>query len=628
MTVKKETLSFQTEVKQLLQLMIHSLYSNKEIAIRELISNASDASDKLRFEALENSKLYEGDAELKINVDFDKTKRTITISDNGIGMDREDIVNNIGTIAKSGTKEFLSKLSGDQAKDANLIGQFGVGFYSSFILADEVILESRKAGTKDGFRWASSGDGEFTLEVFEKKLRGTAVTLILKKDADEFLDEWRLKGIIKKYSDHITMPILMKKTEQKDGKTIQLDERESINDSSAIWTKNKKDIKSEEYNEFYKSLTYDSEPPLAHFHSKVEGSQEYTSLLYIPSKAPFDLYDRDRHQGVKLYVNRIFIMEATEKLMPSYLRFVKGVIDSSDLPLNVSREILQDSKAVEAIKSGTVKKLLSSMEDLAKKKPEEYQKFWNEFGRALKEGPAEDFTNKEKIAGLLRFSSTNNKSDDQSVSLNDYIGRMKSDQEIIYYITADSYMAAKNSPHLEIFKKKNIEVLLLGDRVDEWMIASLPEFAGKKLHSIAKGDLDLGKLEDDKEKGNKKKIEDKAKTLVLKIKESLGDKVAEVKVTHRLTDSPACLVVGANDISGNLERILKAAGQNTPNVKPVLEINPSHELIKKLDTYQGKKEFKEYSSVIFDQALLSEGGQLEDPVSFVKKVNQLLVKQK
>ena len=626
MTVKKETLSFQTEVKQLLQLMIHSLYSNKEIAIRELISNASDASDKLRFEALENSKLYEDDTELKINVDFDKEKRTITISDNGIGMNRDDIVNNIGTIAKSGTKEFLSKLSGDQAKDANLIGQFGVGFYSAFILADEVILESRKAGTKDGFRWASSGDGEFTLEAIDKKLRGTAVTLILKEDASEFLDDFRLKGIIKKYSDHITLPILMKKTELKDGETIQLDDSESINDASAIWTKNKKDIKGEEYDEFYKSLTYDSEPPLAHFHNKVEGSQEYTSLLYIPSKAPFDLYDRDRHQGVKLYVNRIFIMEATEKLMPSYLRFVKGVIDSSDLPLNVSREILQDSKAVESIKSGTVKKLLSSMQDLAKKKPEKYQKFWNEFGRALKEGPAEDFTNKEKIAGLLRFSSTNSKSDEQDVSLTDYIERMKADQEVIYYITADSLMAAKNSPHLEIFKKKDIEVILLGDRVDEWMIASLPEFSGKKLQSIAKGDLDLGKLEDKKEKDKKKKIEDDAKNLVEKIKESLGDKVAEVKVTHRLTDSPACLVVGENDISGNLERILKAAGQNTPDIKPILEINPEHDLIKKLDSYQGKKEFNEYSSVIFDQALLSEGGQLEDPVSFIKKINHLLVK--
>ena len=626
MTVKKETLSFQTEVKQLLQLMIHSLYSNKEIAIRELISNASDASDKLRFEALENSKLYEDDTELKINVDFDKEKRTITISDNGIGMNRDDIVNNIGTIAKSGTKEFLSKLSGDQAKDANLIGQFGVGFYSAFILADEVILESRKAGTKDGFRWTSSGDGEFTLEAIDKKLRGTTVTLILKEDASEFLDDFRLKGIIKKYSDHITLPILMKKTELKDGETIQLDESESINDASAIWTKNKKDIKGEEYNEFYKSLTYDSEPPLAHFHNKVEGSQEYTSLLYIPSKAPFDLYDRDRHQGVKLYVNRIFIMEATEKLMPSYLRFVKGVIDSSDLPLNVSREILQDSKAVESIKSGTVKKLLSSMQDLAKKKPEKYQKFWNEFGRALKEGPAEDFTNKEKIAGLLRFSSTNSKSDEQDVSLTDYIERMKADQEVIYYITADSLMAAKNSPHLEIFKKKDIEVILLGDRVDEWMIASLPEFSGKKLQSIAKGDLDLGKLEDKKEKDKKKKIEDDAKNLVEKIKESLGDKVAEVKVTHRLTDSPACLVVGENDISGNLERILKAAGQNTPDIKPILEINPEHDLIKKLDSYQGKKEFNEYSSVIFDQALLSEGGQLEDPVSFIKKINHLLVK--
>ena len=626
MAKKKETLNFQTEVKQLLHLMIHSLYSNKEIAIRELVSNASDAADKLRFEALNDNKLYENQSELKIYVDYDEKNRTVTIADNGIGMDRDDIINNIGTIARSGTKEFLTKLSGDEAKDAHLIGQFGVGFYSSFIIADEVTLISRKAGKKEGFKWQSKGDGEFTLESVVREERGTTVILHLKKDEDEFLDSWRLKEIIKKYSDHITLPIVMKKTDFKDGNSVKTKEDEVINDASAIWTRNKKDIKAKEYEEFYKSLTYDSEAPLAHFDNKVEGSQEYISLLYIPSKAPFDLYDRERHQGVKLYVNRIFIMEATEKLMPSYLRFIKGVIDSSDLPLNVSREILQDSKAVEAIKSGTVKKLLSSMEDLAKKKPEEYQKFWNEFGRALKEGPAEDFSNKEKIASLLRFSSTNNKSDEQNVSLADYIGRMKVNQEVIYYITADSLVAAKNSPHLEIFKKKEIEVLLLGDRVDEWMISSLPEFSGKKLQSIAKGDLDLGKLEDEKEKGKKKKIEDSAKNLVEKIKESLGDKVAEVKVTHRLTDSPACLVVGENDISGNLERILKAAGQNTPNIKPILEINPEHDLIKKLDSYQGKKEFNEYSSVIFDQALLSEGGQLEDPVSFIKKINQLLVK--
>ncbi|MGE4596964.1 MAG: molecular chaperone HtpG [Methylophilaceae bacterium] len=626
MSKKKETLSFQTEVKQLMQLMIHSLYSNKEIAIRELISNASDAADRLRFEALEDSKLYENDSELQIRVDFDKAKRTISITDNGIGMDRDDIISNIGTIAKSGTKEFLKKLSGDQVKDAHLIGQFGVGFYSAFILADEVMLESRKAGTKEGSRWVSKGDGEFSLETIEKKERGTTVTLTLKTDADEFLDNWRLKEIIKKYSDHITLPIVMKKSEFKDGESIKIDEDETVNNASAIWTRNKKDIKAKEYNEFYKNLTYDSEPPLAYFHNRVEGSQEYTSLLYIPSKAPFDLYDRERHQGVKLYVKRIFIMEASEKLMPQYLRFIKGVIDSNDLPLNVSREILQDSKAAEAIRAGIVKKILSSIEVMAKKKPDNFKKFWAEFGRVLKEGPAEDFANKEKVAGLLRFSSTYDTSDNQSVSFDDYIGRMKPEQEVVYYITADSFMAAKNSPHLEIFKKKNIEVLLLGDRVDEWMIANLPEFSGKKLQSIAKGSLDLGKLEDQDEKDEKKRIEEKAKTLIEKIKDSLGDKVNEVKVTHRLTDSPACLVVGENDISGNLERILKAAGQNTPNVKPILEINPNHDLIKKLDTYQGNAEFDEYASVIFDQALLSEGGQLEDPVSFVKKINQLLVK--
>jgi len=607
--------------------MIHSLYSNKEIAIRELVSNASDAADKLRFKALDDGKLYEGDSELKIKIGYDKNNRTITISDNGIGMNREDIINNIGTIARSGTKEFLSQLSGDQSKDANLIGQFGVGFYSSFIIADEVTLETRRAGSSEGFRWKSKGDGEFTIEVIEKKTRGTDITLSLKKDEDEFLDDWRLREIVKKYSDHITLPILMKKTDFKDGETIKTDDDETVNDASAIWARNKKDIKTEDYNEFYKSLSYDSEPPLTYFHNRVEGSQEYISLLYIPSKAPLDLYDnRERNQGVKLYVKRIFIMEATEKLMPQYLRFVKGVIDSSDLPLNVSREILQDSKAVEAIRSGTVKKILSSLEDMAKKKPEDYEKFWNEFGRVLKEGPAEDFTNKEKIAGLLRFATTHDVSDKQSTSFDSYIGRMKPEQESIYYITADSFMAAKNSPHLEIFKKKDIEVLLLGDRVDEWLISNLTEFKGKKFQSIAKGDLDLGKLENEKDKGKKKKIEEKAKTLIEKIKISLGDKVKDVKVTHRLTDSPACLVVGENDISGNLERILKAAGQSTPENKPILEINPEHKLIEKLETFEGTDDFDEYTSVIFDQAMLSEGAQLDDPVNFIKRINRFLVK--
>ena len=626
MTKQKETLSFQAEVKQLLQLMIHSLYSNKEIAIRELISNASDAADKLRFEALEKNDLYEKDSELKIWVDFDKDKKTITISDNGIGMSRDDIVKNIGTIAKSGTKEFLKKLSGDQAKDANLIGQFGVGFYSAFIISDEVTLESRKAGAKTGSRWVSKGDGEFSLESIDKKSRGTSVILSLKKDAEEFLDEYRLKEIIKKYSDHITLPIVMKKFEFKDGKSIRTEEDEVVNDASAIWARNKKDIKPKEYEEFYKNLTYDQEPPLSIFHNRVEGNQEYISLLFIPSKAPFDLYDRDKAQGVKLYAKRIFIMEANEKLIPQYLRFMKGVIDSSDLPLNVSREILQDSKALESIRSGTVKKTLTALEDMAKKKPDDFKKFWSEFGLVLKEGPAEDFANREKIAGLLRFASTFDESDAQSVSLADYISRMKPEQEVIYYITADSFLAAKNSPHLEIFKKKKIEVLLLGDRVDEWLMSNLPEVSGKKFQSIAKGDLDLGKLEDESEKVAKKDIEEKSKTLVEKIAKSLGDKIKEVKVTHRLTDSPACLVVGENDISGNLERILKAAGQNTPDIKPVLEINPEHALIKKLSAEKDDKAFDEYSSVVFDQALISEGGQLEDPVGFVKRINELLVK--
>jgi molecular chaperone HtpG len=626
MSKKKETLNFQTEVKQLLHLMIHSLYSNKEIAIRELVSNASDAADKLRFEALNDNKLYEDQTELKISVDYDEKNRTVTIADNGIGMDRDDIVNNIGTIARSGTKEFLTKLSGDEAKDAHLIGQFGVGFYSSFIIADEVTLESRKAGQKQGFKWQSKGDGEFTLEPVVRESRGTTITLHLKKDEDEFLDSWRLKEIIKKYSDHITLPIIMKKTDFKDGNSVKTNEDEVINDASAIWTRNKKEIKAKEYEEFYKSLTFDMEPPLAHFHNRVEGTQEYTSLLYIPSKAPFDLYEREQNQGIKLYVKRIFIMEANDKLMPKYLRFIKGVIDSNDLPLNVSREILQDSKQVEAIKSGSVKKILSALEDMVKKKPDNYKKFWSQFGRVLKEGPAEDSGNREKIASLLKFSSTHDSTDEESVSLQDYVGRMKAEQEAIYFITADSFMAAKNSPHLEIFKKKNIEVLLLGDRVDEWMVANLPEYKGKKLQSIAKGDLDLGKLEEADEKEAKKKVEEKAKTLIEKIKTSLGARVKDVKVTHRLTDSPSCLVVGENDISGNLERILKAAGQNTPDVKPILEINPEHDLIKKLGTFKDSGEFDEYASVIFDQAILSEGGQLDDPVSFIKKVNRLLIK--
>lgn len=622
--MSKEKLNFQTEVKQLLDLMIHSLYSNKEIALRELISNASDATDKLRFEALDNDKLYENDSDLSVIVDFDEKKKILTIEDNGIGMNRDDLINNIGTIARSGTKEFLNKLSGEKSKDANLIGQFGVGFYSSFIIADEVVVETRKAGDSAAYKWSSKADGEFTIEDIKKDSRGTKIILHLKKDEEEFLDSWRLQSIIKKYSDHISVPVKMFKVDFKEGKAEKLKDLETINNTQAIWTRNKKDIKTEEYEEFYKNISYDSEAPLAFYHNRVEGKSEYTSLLYIPKKAPFDLYERERQNNIKLYVKKVFIMEASEKLIPHYLRFVKGVIDSQDLSLNVSREILQDSPMVETIKSGLVKRILSSLEEMAEKKPEDYKTFWNEFGKVIKEGPAEDFANKEKIANLLRFSSTKN--DNQEVSFKHYITNMVKGQEHIYYITADSYQAAKNSPHLEIFKKKNIEVLLLSDRVDEWLVSNLFEFEGKKLQSIAKGDLDLGKLEDEKEKEEKKKIEADSKTLIEKIKKSLGDRVKEVKVTHRLTNSPACLVVGEHDISGNLERILKAAGQNTPDVKPTLEINPQHKLIQKLEKIEENQEFNDYAAVIFDQAILAEGGQLDDPVAFVSKINEFLAK--
>jgi molecular chaperone HtpG len=619
----KETLGFQAEVKQLLQLMIHSLYSNKEIVLRELISNASDAADKLRFEALANNGLYEDDSELKIRVAFDKAARTLTISDNGIGMSRQEVIDNIGTIAKSGTKEFLNALSGDQAKDANLIGQFGVGFYSSFIIADRVTLVTRRAGGVEAVKWESSGEGDYTLETVEKTTRGTDITLHLREGEDEFLNDWKLKSIIRKYSDHITLPIVMKKSEWKDGEQVPIDEDEVVNKASALWARSKNEITEEDYQEFYKHVSHDFENPLTWSHNRVEGKQEYISLLYIPSKAPFDLYDRERRHGIKLYVKRVFIMEDAEKLMPQYLRFVRGVIDSADLPLNVSREILQHSKDIDAIKAGSVKKVLSLLEDLAENKPEEYSKFWNEFGRVLKEGPGEDFANKDKIAGLLRFASTHLDNEEQVVSLKAYIERMKEGQEKIYYITADSFAAAQHSPHLEIFRKKGIEVLLLSDRVDEWLLGSLTEFEGKPLQSVAKGDLDLGKLEDEAEKEQQKKVEDAAKSLIEKIQTSLGDKVKEVRVTHRLTDSPACLVAGEHDLSGNLERLLKAAGQKTPESKPVLEINPSHRLLELLKVEEGAR-FDDLAHVLFDQALLAEGGQLEDPASFVKRMNSLL----
>ena len=629
-----EKREFQAEVKQLMQLMIHSLYSNKEIVLRELISNASDAADKLRFEALANSSLYENDSELKITVGFDKAKRTVTISDNGIGMSRDEVIANIGTIAKSGTKEFFQSLSGDEAKDANLIGQFGVGFYSSFIIADKVTLITRRAGDTEAVKWESAGEGDYTLEAANKASRGTEITLHLRKDEDEFLNDWQLKSIIRKYSDHITLPIVMHKSEWKEGEEgkggemVVTDELETVNKASALWARAKSDITEEDYNEFYKHVSHDHETPLAYSHSRVEGKQEYISLLYIPSKAPFDLYDRERRHGIKLYVKRVFIMEDADKLMPQYLRFVRGVIDSADLPLNVSREILQDSRDVDAIKNGSVKKVLGLLEDLAKDKPDDYAKFWGEFGRVLKEGPGEDFANKDKIAGLLRFASTcNDKGVDtasQSISLADYIAKMQPEQKAIYYITADTFAAAQHSPHLEIFRKKGIEVLLLSDKVDEWLLGSLTEFDGKKLQSIAKGDLDLGALETDTEKEIQKKIEEEAKSLIERVKATLGDAVKEVRVTHRLTDSPACLVAGEHDLSGNMARILKAAGQSAPDSKPILELNPTHKLVKRLEAETEEAKFSDLAHLVFDQALLAEGGQLNDPAAFVKRMNSLL----
>jgi molecular chaperone HtpG len=620
----KESMAFQAEVKQLLQLMIHSLYSNKEIVLRELISNASDAADKLRFEALANGALYENDSELKIRIAFDKEARTLTIADNGIGMSRDEVISHIGTIAKSGTKEFFSALTGDQAKDANLIGQFGVGFYSAFIIADKVTLTTRRAGATEAVRWESAGEGDYTLEDADKASRGTEIVLHLREGEDEFLSDWKLKSIIRKYSDHIMLPIVMKKSEWKDGAEVTTDEDETVNKASALWARSKNDITEEEYQEFYKHVSHDFENPLAYTHSRVEGKQEYISLLYIPGKAPFDLYDRERSHGIKLYVKRVFIMEDAEKLMPQYLRFVRGVIDTSDLPLNVSREILQSSRDVEAIKAGSVKKVLGLLEDMAENKPEDYAKFYKEFGRVLKEGPGEDFANKEKIAGLLRFASTKADTDVQDVSLKDYISRMQPEQDVIYYITADSFAAAQHSPHLEIFRKKGIEVLLMSDRVDEWLLGSLTEFEGKKLQSIAKGDLDLGKLESDTEKEIQKQIEEEAKTLVEKIKQSLGEQVKDVRVTHRLTDSPACLVSDAHDLSGNLARILKSAGQKAPETKPILEINPTHKLVKRIEAESADDVFADLAHVLFDQALLAEGGMLEDPASFVKRMNSLI----
>jgi molecular chaperone HtpG len=626
MTVEahKETLGFQAEVSQLLKLMIHSLYSNKEIFLRELISNASDACDKLRFEALSDDALYENDGELKIRVAFDQDARTITLSDNGIGMSRQEVIDNIGTIARSGTKEFLQRLTGDQAKDAHLIGQFGVGFYSAFIVADKVTLTTRRAGlgAEHGVRWESKGEGDFSLETVEKAARGTEIVLHLKEGEEEFLSDWRLRSIIRKYSDHITLPIVMKKSEWKDGKETATGEDETVNQANALWARPKSEITQEQYDEFYKHVAHDFEAPLAHVHARVEGRQEYTQLLYIPARAPFDLWDRERRHGVKLYVRRVFIMDDAEQLMPAYLRFVRGVIDSSDLPLNVSREILQHSKDIEAIRAGSVKKVLDLLEGL---EPEKYATFWKEFGLVLKEGVGEDFANKERVAKLLRFASTHADTPDQTVSLADYLGRMKEGQDKIYYITAETFAAAKSSPHLEVFRKKGIEVLLLSDRVDEWVVASLAEFEGKPLQSVAKGGLDLGGLEDEQEKEAQKKEADEFKELLEKMQEILGDKVKEVRVTHRLTDSASCLVVDSGDLSANLERMLKAAGQKVPNAKPILEINPGHPMVKRLKAEIGQGRFGDWSHILFDQALLAEGGQLEDPAGFVHRLNGLIL---
>jgi len=618
----KETLSFQTEVKQLLHLMIHSLYSNKEIFLRELISNASDACDKLRFEALTSAELYEDDFELKIRIDYDKDKQTVSISDNGVGMSRQEVMDNIGTIASSGTRKFLEKLSGDQAKDARMIGQFGVGFYSSFIVADRVTVETRRAGigAEHGVRWESSGEGDYTIETIERKPRGTTVTLHLRSDEEEFLDSWRLRSIIKRYSDHISLPIEMRKQDDKGELTA---EYETVNKASALWARPKSEIKDDEYREFYKHVAHDFDEPLSWLHNHVEGTQSYTTLFYIPKRAPFDLFDRDTRHGIKLYVKRVFIMDDAEQLMPNYLRFIRGVVDSDDLPLNVSREILQRNKQIDTIRTASVKRILDALARMASEEPDNYQTLWQEFGRVLKEGPAEDFANKDKICKLLRFASTHGNGSEQSVSLEDYISRMKPEQDKIYYITGESYSAVKNSPHLELFRKKDIEVLLMYDRVDEWMMSFLSEYADKKFVSIAKGEVDLGKLEDKEEQKKVKEAGKSYKDMLEKMQKILADKVKEVKVSTRLTDSPSCLVVEEHDMAVSMQKLLKQAGHAVPDSKPILEVNVEHALVKRLKDEPSDERFADWTHVLFDQAMLSEGGQLEDPVSFVKRINEL-----
>ncbi len=630
---EKETLGFQAEVKQLLQLMIHSLYSNKEIFLRELISNASDASDKLRFEAINNDALYGNDHELKIKVAFDKAARTITISDNGIGMSRDEAISHLGTIAKSGTKEFFGKLSGDQQADAALIGQFGVGFYSGFIVADKITVETRRAGldAAEGVRWESAGEGDYSIEAIDKVGRGTDIILHLREGEDELLSSWKLKSIIRKYSDHISLPIVMQKEEWDEEKKQQVlkDEFETVNQASALWARNRNDITPEQYEEFYKHVSHDFQAPLTHTHNRVEGRSEYTQLLYVPGHAPFDLWDRNKRGGIKLYVKRVFIMDDAEQLMPTYLRFIKGVIDSNDLPLNVSREILQESRDVKVIREGSTKRVIGMLEELAnadeQEKKDKYATFWKEFGQVLKEGVGEDAGNKERLAKLLRFASTGNDNDEQNVSFEQYVARLKDGQDKIFYVTADNYSAAKNSPHLEIFRKKGVEVLLLTDRVDEWMLSFLQDFEGKELVSVAKGGLDLGKLEDEAEKKEHEETETSYQDLVGKMKEALTEKAKDVRVTFRLTDSPACLVADENELSGNLLRMLKAAGQNAPDSKPILEINPNHPLVTRLKYQDAGSQFSDWAHILFDQAMLAEGGSLSDPATFVKRLNEMLL---
>ena len=633
----KETLGFQTEAKQLLQLMIHSLYSNKEIFLRELISNASDAADKLRFAALSDGTLYENDPDLKITISFDKDAKTITIADNGIGMSKDNVIEHLGTIAKSGTAEFLSNLSGDQQKDSQLIGQFGVGFYSSFIVADRVEVLTRRAGLDkaEGVHWESTGEADFSVESIEKADRGTTVILHLRDEDAEFADSWRIRSVVKKYSDHIALPVMMEKQDVapvEEGEEAaetkeenKAPEFETINAATALWTRSRSDVKDDEYKAFYKLVSHDFEDPLSWSHNKVEGKLEYTSLLYVPAKAPFDMWNREATSGLKLYVQRTFIMDDAEQFLPMYLRFIKGVVDSNDLSLNVSREILQQDPAVDSMKSALTKRVLDILSKMAKKDADQYQKFWDEFGQVLKEGPAEDFSNKEKIAKLFRFASTETNKDTQDQSLQDYIGRMQEGQEKIYYIAAENFTTGSNSPHLEVFRKKGIEVLVLCDRVDEWLMGNLMEFDGKQFQDVGKGELDLGSLENEEDKKEKDKLETENKDLVGRVQQVLEEKVAEVRVTNRLTDSPACLVVADGDMGAQMRRIMEQAGQAMPDSKPILELNPEHSLVQKLDQESDEARFGDLVEILFDQSTLAEGGQLEDPAAYVHRLNKLLL---